>query len=495
MRRPETVITLTTDERESLEGLSRVRTAPHRSVQRAQLVLLAAGGMANTAIAKEVGLSRATVVEWRRRFAHTRLAGLTDRPRPGAVRRYDKATERRILAQLDRSPPEGHATWTGKLVAEALGDVPPHQVWSVLRKHGIHLQRRRSWCLSTDPEFTQKAADIVGLYLDPPDNGVVLSVDEKPAIQALERAQGWLRLPNGQALRGFSHEYKRHGTTTLFAALEVATGMVRTGHYSRRRRREFLQFMNGMVSHYPDKELHVILDNLSTHKPKHDQWLARHPRVHFHYTPTHASWLNQIECWFSILARRALKGLSATSVQDVCRAIDAFTQTYNHRAAPFQMDQEDGPSWPPPSYSHSAMAALTLSTGGFVFALSTCAASSPSFGADFDSSTSFRVGLRLTVGTPAATSPPSGINSTGTNSVWPFRLELKVRRSQRDRTPISTEGSFPSRPCALAICSHSATILRLAEPPWSSQATKQLSGSIKPPSGSMRSISEKWSSM
>ena len=336
MRRPETVITLTCDERGSLESLGRSQTAPYRSVQRARLVLLAAGGMDNTAIAKEVGLSRARVVAWRRRFAERRLAGLADKPRPGPVRRYDQTTEKRVLAQLDRSPPPGNATWTGNLVSEALGDVPPHQVWSVLRKHGIHLQRRRSWCVSTDPEFAQKAADIVGLYLDPPDNGVVLSVDEKPAIQALQRAQGWLRLPNGQALRGFNHEYKRHGTTTLFAALEVATGMVRAGHYSRRRRREFLDFMNGVVSHYPDKELHVILDNPSTHKPKRDRWLARHPNVHFHYTPTHASWLNQIECWFSILSRRALNGLSATSVRQVCRAIDAFIGAYNQQAKPFE---------------------------------------------------------------------------------------------------------------------------------------------------------------
>ena len=165
---------------------------------------------------------------------------------------------------------------------------------------------------------------------------MVLSVDEKPAIQALERAQGWLRLPNGEALRGFNHEYKRHGTTTLFAALEVATGLVRTGHHKRRRRREFLDFMNRTVAHYRDQELHVILDNLNTHKPKHDRWLARHPNVHFHYTPTHASWLNQIECWFSILTRQALRGLSATSPRDVRRAIDDFTKAGNERAQPFE---------------------------------------------------------------------------------------------------------------------------------------------------------------
>ena len=336
MRRAKTVIELTPKELESLEEIARARTAPQRAVQRARLVLLAAEGMANIKIAREVGLSRAMVVQWRQRFARGRLVGLNDAPRSGAPRRYNQETERRILAQLDAPPPEGQATWTGRLMAQALGDVSAHQVWRILRRYGIHLRRRRSWCVSTDPEFAQKAADIVALYLDPPENALVLSVDEKPAIQALERAQGWLRLPNGQAMRGFSHEYKRHGTTTLFAALEVATGLVRTGHYHRRRRREFLDFMNRTVAHYPGRELHVILDNLNTHKPKHDQWLADHPNVHLHYTPTHASWLNQVECWFSILARQALQGLNATSPQDVCQAIDAFTDTRNEQAEPFE---------------------------------------------------------------------------------------------------------------------------------------------------------------
>ena len=194
----------------------------------------------------------------------------------------------------------------------------------------------RSWCVSTDPEFAQKAADIVGLYLDPPRNAVVLCVDEKPHIQALERAQGWLRLPNGRALTGFSHHYKRHGTTTLFAALDVATGQVQTGHFGRRRRREFLDFMNAVVRAYPGQELHVVLDNLNTHKPKDDRWLRDHPNVHFHFTPTSASWLNQVECWFSILSRRALKGASFTSPQGLRAAIDRFTQAHNQEAAPFE---------------------------------------------------------------------------------------------------------------------------------------------------------------
>lgn len=340
MRKASVVITLTNEERQELEGITRARTAPYRSVQRARLILLAAEGMANTAIVKEVGLSRATVVLWRQRFAKSRLEGLQDAPRTGKKPRYDKVTERRILSELDTPPPAGHSSWTGKLVAQALGDVSSHQVWRVLKKHGIHLQRRRSWCVSTDPEFAQKAADIVALYMDPPENALVISVDEKPAIQALERAQGWLRLPNGEAVRGFSHEYKRHGTTTLFAALEVATGLVHTGHYRRRRRREFLDFMNRIVAQYPHRELHVILDNLNIHKPKHGRWLSRHPNVHFYYTPTHASWLNQIECWFSILWRQALRGLNATSVRDVSRTIDTFTRFRNQNPVPFEWTKQ-----------------------------------------------------------------------------------------------------------------------------------------------------------
>jgi transposase len=336
MRKPKIEIKLTMEERQNLEETTRTRTAPYRAVQRARLVLLAADGMANKTIAREVGLSRATVVMWRQRFAESRLEGLEDSPRSGKRPRYNQDTERRILALLDTDPPAGYASWNGTLVARQLGDVSPHYVWRVLRRHGIHLQRHRSWCVSTDPEFTQKAADIVGLYLDPPKNAVVISVDEKPAIQALERAQGWLRLPDGQALRGFNHEYKRHGTTTLFAALEVATGMVKVGHYHRRRRREFLDFMNQVVAQYPETELHVILDNLNTHKPKHDRWLAKHPMVHFHYTPTHASWINQVECWFSILWHQALRGLSVTSSRELRQAIDAFIEVYSQTAHPFE---------------------------------------------------------------------------------------------------------------------------------------------------------------
>ena len=305
------------------------------------MVLAAGDGESTISIARSQRQRPATVSKWRLRFAQDGLAGLQDASRSGAVRRYGAQTERRILAKLDETPPSGYATWTGGLVAQALGDVSKHQVWRVLRAEGIHLQRRRSWCISTDPQFAAKAADIVALYLDPPENAVILSVDEKPHIQALERAQGYLKLPNGKAVTCFSREYKRHGTTTLFAALEVLSGKVFGGRAQRRRRREFLAFMNGVVTAYPGQELHVVLDNLNTHKPKHDRWLARHKNVHLHFTPTHASWLNQIECWFSILSRRALRGASFTSPQQVREAIDGFISAYKENATPFEWTKRD----------------------------------------------------------------------------------------------------------------------------------------------------------
>ena len=337
MTKQATLITLTTQQQGVLESWMRASTTEQRLVQRSRIVLMAARGMRTDAIARDLGIRTATVSKWRTRFAKDGLQGLEDSPRSGRRKKYDETTERQILAKLDDPVPDGETVWTARLIVKELGDVSIHHVWRIFRKHGIHLQRRHSWCISTDPEFATKAADIVGLYLGAPENAVVLCVDEKPAIQALERAQGYLRLPNGRALTGFSHNYKRHGTTTLFAALEVTTGMVRAGHYNRRRRREFLDFMNGVVSQYPPKqELHVILDNLNTHKPKHDQWLTRHKNVHFHFTPTRASWLNQVEVWFSILTRRVLRNGSFTSPRQVREAINRFLEAYNQDAAPFE---------------------------------------------------------------------------------------------------------------------------------------------------------------
>src|SRR5271166_4109071 len=297
-------VRLTPADRAVLEARVRAATTEQRDVFRARIILLAADGRSTRSIARSVGTMPRTVSLWRGRFSREGLAGLSDKPRPGSVPKYNAATGKRILAVLDRPPPAGFARWTGKLIAAELGDVHEQQVWRVLRAQKIDLAGRKSWCESNDPEFAAKAADVVGLYMAPPENAIVICVDEKPSIQALERAQGYLKLPNGRALTGHSHDYKRNGTTTLFAAFEVATGKVTAAHKTRRRRIEFLDFMNDIVAAHADTAIHVVLDNLNTHKPRNDRWLKRHPNVHFHFTPTRASWLNQVEIWFSILERK-----------------------------------------------------------------------------------------------------------------------------------------------------------------------------------------------
>jgi transposase len=330
-----TAIILTEAERGELDGLARSTKTEHRLRQRARIVLLAAAGMASRAIGRTVGCTTGTASKWRVRYAERRLAGLDETGDRGAEPKYTAQTDKRILALLDRPPPAGHARWTGPLLSAALGDVDVQYVWRFLRSRKIDLAGRKSWCESNDPEFVAKAADVVGLYMAPPENAIVICVDEKPSIQALERAQGYLKLPNGRALTGHSHDYKRNGTSTLFAAFEVATGKVTAAHKKRRRRVEFLDFMNDIVAAYPDTAIHVILDNLNTHKPRNDRWLKRHPNVHFHFTPTRASWLNQVEIWFSILEGKSLRGASFTSVEQLRQHIDAFIAAYNETAKPF----------------------------------------------------------------------------------------------------------------------------------------------------------------
>lgn len=329
-------IELSLEDRRLLESRSRAQRVEHRLKMRSQIILQAAEGVSGREISKNLGIPEVTVSKWRRRFLRQGMAGLEDAPRSGKPIRYDQGTVKRVLALLDAEPPAGYGRWNGRLLAQRLEDVSAHQVWRILRQKGIELERRHSWCISTDPEFARKAADIVALYLNPPENALILAIDEKPAIQVLERAQGWIRLPNGKALTGFNHEYKRHGTSTLFAALNIASGQIKAGHYRRRRRREFLEFMNQVVAEHQSQEIHVVLDNLSSHKPKEDRWLRAHPNVHFHFTPTHASWLNQIEIWFSILSRQALQGASFTSVAQLRNAIDEFIKNYNVDAAPFE---------------------------------------------------------------------------------------------------------------------------------------------------------------
>lgn len=330
-----TAITLTNAERAVLEALSRSTKSEARMQLRARIVLLAADGKPSREIGRTVGCTTGTASKWRVRYARDRRAGLDETGNRGAAPRYGPADQKRILAMLDQPPPAGYSNWTAPLLSRALGDIHQQYIWRFLRAQKIDLSGRKSWCESNDPDFVAKAAEIVGLYMAPPDNAVVLSVDEKPSIQALERAQGYLKLPGGGAMIGQSHDYKRHGTTTLFAALNVTSGKVTGRHYKRRRRLEFLDFMNKVVADYPEREIHVILDNLSTHKPKRDLWLARHPNVHFHYTPTHTSWLNQIEIWFSILSSQSLSGASFHTVKQLKTHIDSFIADYNEDARPF----------------------------------------------------------------------------------------------------------------------------------------------------------------
>jgi transposase len=323
------------EDRQVLERWSRSRTESRQLVERARMVLGCVKGIAVQQTALECHTRPNTVIKWRDRFVRLGLLGLQDRPRPGARRKYDEVFRNRVLEKLEQAPPSGQASWDGSSLAREIGG-SVHAVWRILRKEGICLQRQRSWCVSTDKEFAAKAADIVGLYLDPPQNAIVLSVDEKPSIQALERKTGYVETDSGKIVRGYKSTYKRHGTLNLFAALQVGTGRVHTAITQLKRREEFLQFMDQVVAECStDQELHVILDNYCTHK-KCDLWLAAHPNVRFHYTPTSASWLNQVEIWFGILSRKVLRGLSTTSTEELRGAIEAFIARYSQNAKPFK---------------------------------------------------------------------------------------------------------------------------------------------------------------
>ncbi|MGY4183085.1 transposase [Bradyrhizobium sp. USDA 4518] len=344
---------LSRKDRKVLEACCRSPVTLQRDLKRARIVLLAAAGRSTRSIAKEVGVQPRIVSLWRHRYADHGLEGLQDKARPGKQPIYTKATDKRILKLLDKPPPEGFVRWTGPLLAEALGDVDVQYVWRFLRSHKIDLAARKSWCESNDPNFTAKAADVVGLYVAPPAKAIVLCVDEKPSIQALERAQGYLKLPNGRALTGQSHDYKRHGTTTLFAALEVATGKIIATHSKCRRRVEFLDFMYSVTAVFPNRKLHVILDNLNTHK-KNEHWLKAHPNVQFHFTPTSASWLNQVEVWFSILQGAVAQRHLLHKPQAAAGTHRCPRQRIQRQSRALRLDQEKGPSTPlqrPPYHS------------------------------------------------------------------------------------------------------------------------------------------------
>ena len=320
-------------DRARLERLTRLATGPAAAAQRARIVLLAADGEANYVIAERVGVSRPTVNLWRVRYAELGMAGLADGPRPGRPRQVDRSA---ILTATLTPPPAslGVTHWSSRLLASRLG-VDHSTVAEVWKQYGIRPWRAETFKFSTDPELEAKVTDVVGLYLAPPENAIVLCVDEKSQIQALDRTQKTLPMQPGHAEQR-THDYVRHGTATLFAALEIATGNVTGLCRQRHRHQEFLVFLKHVARAYPNVELHLVMDNYATHKTAEVRaWLADHPRIHVHFTPTSGSWLNLVEVWFGIIERQAIRRGSFTSARDLTGKIRAFITGWNHRKHPF----------------------------------------------------------------------------------------------------------------------------------------------------------------
>lgn len=334
MARKASIPSCSEKDRRAIDGWANSRRLEARLVERAKMIRGCLAGLSIGQIANELNIRPNTVIKWRKRFDEQGIEGLRDRPRSGKPRTYDESLRDRVLQTLEKSPPKGQARWDGAALAACLG-VSDDAVWRILRKEGIFLSRQRSWCVSTDPEFTSKAADIVGLYLNPPEKALVISIDEKPSIQALERTRGYVCTGNGKIVQGLKSTYKRHGTLNLFAALNVATGAVYAQTTKLKRRLEFLAFMDDLLLELqPTGEIHVILDNYCIHK-RNEQWLAAHPNVTFHFTPTSASWLNLVEVWFGLLSRKALKGASFQNIDQLREAIEAFIEVYQENAKPF----------------------------------------------------------------------------------------------------------------------------------------------------------------
>jgi hypothetical protein len=328
-----TPLTLSDEDRVTLTAWTRSTIVSAGHAERAAIVLLCADGSGTSQAARRLGLSRPTVIKWRDRFARHGTAGLDDEPRSGRPKVVDDAAI--IAATLD-PPPErlGVTHWSTRLLARHLdvGDATVARAW---RRYHVQPWRRETFKFSTDPALEAKVRDVVGLYLDPPRKAIVLCVDEKTQVQALDRTQPMLPLRPGSVARQ-THDYQRNGTTNLFAALEVATGKVTDRCYDRHGKAEFLDFLKRVARAYPRRELHVVVDNYHTHKhPDVEAWLAGHPRVTLHFTPTSGSWLNLVEVFFGIITRQAIRRGSFASVPQLVAAIRTFIDGWNERRHPF----------------------------------------------------------------------------------------------------------------------------------------------------------------
>lgn len=333
--RPKVPIVLSDQQRAQLEALTRSRSLPSGLVGRARIVLLSAEGVSNKDIAVRLGLSEPTVGKWRKGFLAHGIDGLFDEPRPGRPRSISDEQVAELINTTLQTKPEGATQWSCRSLADETG-VSKSTVQRVWNAFGLKPHRTESFKLSTDPFFVDKVRDIVGLYLDPPTDALVLCVDEKSHCQALERTQPALPMGLGY-VEGYTHDYVRHGTTTLFAALDIANGKVLAECKARHRHQEFLQFLRHIEANVPaDLDVHLIVDNYATHK--HDKirlWLAQRPRYHVHFTPTYASWLNQVETWFGIITDKAIRRGSFKSTKALVAKIDLFVQSYNANSTPF----------------------------------------------------------------------------------------------------------------------------------------------------------------
>ena len=334
--RPPIIIDLSPAEREHLEGLSRRRRIAKADAQRAQVILLAAEGATGKEIEARTGLSGPTVVKWRRRFLAHRCLGLSELPRSGAPRKVSDEQVEAIIAQTLESKPENATHWSTREMAKRCG-FSRQTVSRLWRAFGLRPHRSESFTLSNDPYFVDKVRDVVGLYLDPPANALVLSVDEKTQVQALERSQPILPMRPGTPERR-THDYYRHGTLSLFAALEVATGRVISATKAKHRSAEFLAFLRQVEKAVPpDLEVHAILDNYATHKTAAvENWLRRHPRWHLHFIPTHSSWLNQVERFFARITQERIRRGVFRSVGELHAAIADYVAHHNQAPKPFR---------------------------------------------------------------------------------------------------------------------------------------------------------------
>jgi len=333
--RPLPSLQLSSEERETLERWSRRHRSAQALALRCRMVLACAEGLSNTAVARQLPATLQTVGKWRSRFLAQRLAGLLDEPRPGAPRKIsDAAVERMLTLTLETRPPEA-TPWSTRSLAKRCG-LSQSAVSRIWRAFALQPHRAETFQLSKDPLFIEKVRDIVGLYLHPPDKALVLCVDEKTQIQALDRSQPLLPMRPGQAERR-THDYVRHGTTSLFAALEVKSGRIVGDFHARHRSVEFRKFLDRIEAALPAAlEVHLILDNYGTHKtPQIHRWLARHPRFHVHFTPTSASWLNLVERWFAALTEKQIRRGVHRSTQELEEAIRRYIDMTNRHPQPF----------------------------------------------------------------------------------------------------------------------------------------------------------------